>query len=171
MKRMLLCVALGVVAVVAIPVVAGASHSEGQGGSPKFQKANGTGESPTYGEIHVNADDNGRGQDLGHFFFIQGPSEVQGDVTCLETDGEDRAVAGGIVRESNNPMFPPGSAVVFGVEDNDEAGGGDETDRHFRDANGFPPPRDQDCHNAAEFLRFAPPIAQPVEGNYIVHAP
>jgi opacity protein-like surface antigen len=165
MKRLLLLIAVAVVAVVALPLTAGANH--GGGTSPKYEKANGTGLSGQYGEIHVNADENGSGQDLGHAFFIQGPSEVQIDVTCLNVQG-NRAVFGGIVRESNNLMFPPGSAVVAGVEDNQEPGPG--RDRHFRDTNGFPPPRDQNCNNQAEFARFAPPSGQTiVEGNYIVH--
>ena len=161
MKRLLLFATMALLALGAIPLTAGATHAGGT--PPKYEKANGTGESEQYGSIHVNADE--QGDDLGHFFIQNGETEAQGEVTCLNVQ-DNRAAIGGIVEESDNPSAPPGSAVIIGVEDNDVSGGGSEEDRHFRSPP-LTPGQEQQCNNPFTETAFA--IAQPVVGNYIVH--
>ena len=160
MKRAFLAFALVALGLAAVPLVANAGHSNGpsQGTGPKFEKANGTGESATYGRVHVNADDNGRGQDLGHFFIgpPSGPVAVQGDVTCLRVDGDNVATVGGRERVTNAPF-------IIEITDNGSPGAG--ADRHrWRPAS--PNEVGPNCPTTEDFPN---PSAQIQQGNYIVH--
>ena len=149
MKRILLTLALAALAAAALPVVASANHSEGNG--PKFEKANGTGESASYGRVHVNAKDKD-GAD-GHFFIDQGTT-FQGDVTCLRVTG-NTALVGGLLRGTGMP-------ILIEVIDNGEPGAGN--DRHrWRPA--MPGEVTGQCGNFGN----NPPPATIVQGNYIVH--
>ena len=150
MKRVLLCVIAAMAVIAVTPFAAGANHSDGTG--PKFQKANGTGYSSQYGQVHVNADNND--DDLGHFFIGEdGSPKIQGDVTCFEVDG-NTALIGGVQR---------GTGLEFLIEVTDDGEPGHEGDEHrWRPAL---PGEAQDCD---EFGDNPPPA--PIErGNYIVH--
>lgn len=154
MKRLLLAFALAVMVVVALPLAATASHSNGTG--PKFEKADGTGESPEYGRVHVNAKDQGVAD--GHFFIgpASGPVEVQGDVTCLRVTG-NVALVGGLQRETGMPF-------LIEVTDNGSPGHG--ADRH-RWRMAMPNEVTGQCADYGD----NPPPATIVQGNYIVHGP
>jgi hypothetical protein len=163
MRRFLVCTALALLGSAAIPMAAAANHSEGQGNGPKFEKVDGRGESGSQGHIHVNAKDQGGPQ--GHVVLIQGGTEAEGVVTCLNVNN-NRGLIGARVTQSTNPAYPPNSRLVIGVEDNGE--GNEPNDRHFRTFPGEPPPFDQNCNNPAFFLLFGPaPGVQ--QGDYIVH--
>ena len=151
MKRMLLFAALAVLAVVAIPVVAGAA--------PTFEKANGTGESASYGSVHVNAKDQGDGP-RGHFFIDNAAGvPVQGDVTCLRQQG-NRALVGGLTRTEVAPgvRLP----LLIEVVDNGQPGAGADQHR-WR----FAQPDEVSDPNCADFGNN-PPRATIERGNYVV---
>jgi hypothetical protein len=141
MKRLLLFVALAVVATAAVPVLAGAA--------PKFEKANGTGQSTAYGSVHVNAKDQGDGP-RGHFFINQ----MQGDVTCLRQSG-NTALLGGTDRATGMPF-------LIEVVDNGQPGHGADQHR-YRPAmpNEVAPP---DCADFGDM----PPRETITQGNYVV---
>jgi hypothetical protein len=143
MKRLFLFVALAVVATAAVPVLAGAA--------PKFEKANGTGQSASYGSVHVNAKDQGDGP-RGHFFV--GTDIMQGDVTCIRQQG-NTALIGGTLRDSGMP-------ILIEVVDNGQPGAGADQHR-WRPAspNEVAPPDCEDFGNN-------PPRATIEQGNYVV---
>ncbi len=141
MRRLLLFVALAVVAAAAVPVLAGAA--------PKFEKANGTGQSTMYGSIHVNAKDQGDGP-RGHFFVNQ----IQGDVTCLRQSG-NTALVGGLERISGMP-------ILIEVVDNGQPGAGADQHR-MRPAT----PAEVSDPNCADF-GDNPPRVTIEQGNYVV---
>jgi hypothetical protein len=143
MKRLLLFVALAVVATAAVPVLAGAA--------PKFEKANGTGQSAAYGSVHVNAKDQGDGP-RGHFFIDQ----LQFDVTCIRQQG-NTALIGGLDRATGT------MPVLVEVRDNGQPGAGADQHR-WRPApenGGIAPP---DCGDFGN----NPPPATIEQGNYVV---
>ena len=147
MKRVLLCVISAMAVIAAVPFTSGAAEG------PKFQKTNGTGTSGTYGQVHVNADNNEHGGDLGHF-FIAPPNmpRVQGDVTCLRVDG-NTALVGGTQRETGMPF-------LIEVTDNGEPGAGEDTHR-------YRPASPNEVASCSDFGNNPPP--EPIErGNYIV---
>ena len=143
MKRMLLFVALAVLAIAAVPVVAGAA--------PKFEKANGTGQSATYGSVHVNAKDQGDGP-RGHFFV--GTPEMQGDVTCINQEG-NTAIVGGLLRVGGMP-------ILIEVVDNGQPGHGADQHR-WR-----PATPDEVAGPDCEDFGDNPPRATIERGNYVV---
>lgn len=152
MKRLLLAFALAAMVVVALPLAATASHSNGTG--PKFEKANGTGESPEYGRVHVNAKDKD-GAD-GHFFIgpASGPVAVQGDVTCLRVE-DNVALVGGLQRETGTPF-------LIEVTDNGSPG-------HGADQHRWRPAAPAEVTGECADFGDDPPPATIVQGNYIVH--
>jgi hypothetical protein len=154
MKRLLLALAVLALGVAAVPLAASANHSNGNG--PKFEKANGTGESPGYGQVHVNAKDKAGLVD-GHFFIDRPPMpKVQGDVTCLTVNG-NMATIGGFDRAN------PTTRYLIEVTDNGEPGQG--ADRHrWRMATPMENTSGPDCPAFG-----MPPPETIVQGNYIVH--
>ncbi|HEX8054770.1 MAG TPA: hypothetical protein VF517_17415 [Thermoleophilaceae bacterium] len=148
---MLLFVALAVMAIAATPVVAGAA--------PTFEKADGTGESPEYGAVHVNAKDQGDGP-RGHWFVSDAVgTPFQGDVTCLRQEG-NTALVGGLGRNEVAPgvLLP----ILIEVVDNGQPGHGADQHR-WRFA--FPDEvADPDCADFGD----NPPRANIVRGNYVV---
>jgi hypothetical protein len=153
-KRILLFAIVAVIAALAIPMAAGATHSEGTG--PKSDKANGTGESPTAGRIHVNAKDGADGP-RGHFFIgpASGPVAIQGDVTCLTVSG-NTALVGGFDRST-------GMAWLIEVVDNGEPGAGAD---HHRSR--MATPGEVSAPDCDPFGN-APPRQTITQGNYVVH--
>ena len=151
MKRMLLFVALAIAAIVALPVAAGAA--------PKFEKANGTGESAAYGAVHVNAKDQGDGP-RGHFFIGNAMGiPAQGDVTCLRQEG-NTALIGGLTRVE----VAPGVRLPLLIEVVDNGQPGTGADQHrWR----FAYPEEVAAPDCADF-GDNPPRANIERGNYVV---
>ena len=122
MSRRLTAVGLGLLALAASPVVAGASHSDGKG--PKEDFARGTGHfegiSPigqTDITMHVSARSGPSGRNPKGRFFVKRtlPTELRqrGSVTCLNVVG-NQAVVGGIVEHGQGI----GSGVLLQFDDN-----------------------------------------------------
>lgn len=152
MRRLILLSVLAVCAMVVVPAVAGASHSEGEG--PKHEEANGTGFSPSRGLVHVNAKEVESGPE-GNFFIRQ--AEAVGEVTCVNASG-GRTIIGGRDFDDNRTF------LIF-VEDNGEPGRGE--DRHnWRQAAPFEVAGPLGCPPDALLGTTASTI---VRGNYIVH--
>jgi hypothetical protein len=125
MRRRLLWIAAGAVAVisVALPVsysYAGSSHNQVTGNATLGQFGN-----PT---VHVNANQNNPG--LKGSFTITYPdgTAVSGDPTCLTIDGGVAYITGKITSSSgprSNPLaWLPGNYLVIGVDDTGTAGPG-----------------------------------------------
>jgi hypothetical protein len=128
MKRQLVAFCVGLLALAVLPVVAGATHSNGKG--PKKDFARGTGHfegiSPigqTVITMHVNARSGPAGQNPKGRFFVKRdlPTElrVRGRVTCLNVVG-NQAVVGGRIERGRVPdaMFPIGGGILFQFDDN-----------------------------------------------------
>jgi hypothetical protein len=145
MKRLLLA---GVASVAAIAPA-----------SASAEQVNGTGQSATYSQVHVNAKDNGRGPD-GHAYFARPPAEAPGlighsDVTCLNVVGNTARIG---LRHR-----PSGFTAFLQVIDNGSPGRGADQHR-LRPAapNEVTPP---DCN--PQFPDFTP-FETLVQGNYVV---
>lgn len=170
MSGRLTAVALGLVTLAASPVIAGASHSNGNG--PKKDFARGTGHfegpnpvtgQPTDLTMHVSARSGPSGENpKGHFFVKrQAPTElrVRGEVTCLNVVG-NQAVVGGRIERGQVPdaVFPIGGGVLFQFDDKGEA-------RLIPDRmQGSPTSTPTVCPNPVPAARLA--IQQ---GNFVVH--
>jgi hypothetical protein len=150
MKRLLLLVAALAVAAVTIPVAGSVAAG------PKMEKADGTGESPMYGRVHVNAKDQG-GDPQGHFFIgpAMGPVEVQGDVTCITQTG-NRALVGGFDRQTGMPY-------LIEVIDNGQPGAGADQHR-WRPAQ----PDEVSGPDCNDQFSQNQPRETIVQGNYVV---
>lgn len=143
MSRLITLVALASLAVFALPGLAGATHSNGDGQGAKQDFVDGTGQvGPPTGqddqsassELHVNAkvDPPPPGflqanEPKGQFYFRQADPaiDISGEVTCLAVD-DNRAVVGGRVDKSKSGgPIGEGSGVLFTIVDNGEPGDDD----------------------------------------------
>jgi hypothetical protein len=164
MKRLALL--LAVVLTCAIPGMAWAAHSSGQG--PKKDLVAGTARLAGFNNplIHVNAWEDQTGRVKGHF-FVQYPPPLtlafSGRVTCMSVAGTGAAVVGVVERsEGNTPSLPPafpagvpvGTTVQVRVLDLGEPG--------TLDAANWDPPSGATCSGVGDL-----PLQS---GNYIVHA-
>ena len=170
MSRRLTAVGLGLVALAASPVVAGASHSDGEGptkdfvrGTGHFEGPNPASGQPTDATLHVSARSGSSGENpTGHFFVNRAaPSElrIRGKVTCLNVVG-NQAVVGGRIEGGQAPdlVFPIGGGVVFQFDDNGQ--GRVISDR----MQGSPTAAPSVCPNPIPAARLT--VQQ---GNFVVH--
>lgn len=125
MKRQLVALTVGLLALAVLPVVAGATHSSGKG--PKKDFARGTGHfeglSPlgqTVITMHVSARSGPSGQNPKGRFLVKRdlPTELRqrGRVTCLNVVG-NQAVIGGVIERSRVPD-DIGDGILFQFDDN-----------------------------------------------------
>jgi hypothetical protein len=132
MSRRLTAVGLGLVALAASPVVAGASHSDDNGPTNDFVRGTGhfEGTNPATGittvaTLHVSARSGPSGENPKGRFFVnrEAPTElrIRGKVTCLNVVG-NQAVVGGRIEGGQAPdsVFPIGGGVLFQFDDNGE---------------------------------------------------
>lgn len=165
MRAILVAAATGLV-VAAVPGVASANHSGGNG--PNYDKVDGTGETAQGGKVHVNARSiGGTPVGVGHFTITNSPfalnADVSGDVVCHHAGPPGRpneSATVGVIRKSSNPALI-GAAPVLWIEDLGEPGSG--RDRMLVGGLAFPPP--------AAFCALKPPDPKLVitQGNFIVH--
>jgi hypothetical protein len=161
MKRLALAVVV-LVCALAIPGVAGATHSPGDG--PKKDLVAGTARLAGFNNplIHVNAwRDAETGRVKGHFFIQYPPpftTALSGRVTCLNVVGTGAAVVGVVERsQGTNPLtVPTDTSVQVRVLDLGEPGTLDK-------ANWDLPPFPFGFCNGVGDLQLS-------QGNYIVHA-
>ena len=170
MTRRLTAVGLGLVALAASPVVAGASHSEGKGPTKDFVRGTGHFEGPhplsglpTDATLHVSARSGPSGENPKGRFFVnrEAPTElrIRGTVTCLNVVG-NQAVVGGRIEGGQAPdaAFPIGGGVLFQFDDNGES-------RVIPDRmTGSPTSTPTVCPNPIPTARL---IVQ--QGNFVVH--
>lgn len=157
MKRLAL-VLMAFICTVAIPGVAGATHSSGEG--PKKDLVAGTARLAGFNNplIHVNAwRDPETGRIKGHFFIQYPPpltTAISGRVSCLNVVGNGAAAVGQVERSQGTAPFavPVGTSVQVRVLDNGEPGTLDMANWDLSSA----------CFGVGDL-----PIS---EGNYIVHA-
>ncbi len=170
MTRRLLIATAGLLALALSPVVAVATHGEGQGSSKK-DFAGGTGQfqglgpaGPTDVTMHVNANSGPGGQNATGRFFVHRelPSklDLRGTVTCLKVIG-NQAVIGGRIEHSKiaDPLFPEGGGIVIQVDDSHD--GTTVTDRMHGGPRSSPPAA---CPEPTPAARL--PVQQ---GNFVVH--
>ncbi len=154
---------LGLVALAATPVVAGARHSDGNGPNTDF--AHGTGHfegiSPigqTDITMHVSARSGASGQNPEGRFFVKRtlPTELRqrGSVTCLNVVG-NQAVVGGRIEHGQGL----GGGILFQFDDNGE--GTDISDRMHGSPTSTPPTV---CPPPVPAARL-----QVQRGNFVVH--
>lgn len=132
MKKQLVALTVGLLALAVLPVVAVATHSNGEG--PKHDFVRGTGHFvgpnpgsglPTDARLHVSARSGPSGENpTGHFFVNRAaPTElrIRGTVTCLNVVG-NQVVVGGRIEGGQAPdsVFPIGGGVLFQFDDNGE---------------------------------------------------
>ena len=144
MKRVLLVTMTSLVALV--PATASA------------EQVNGTGQSASYPQAHVNAKDNGTGP-RGHVYFAPPgttPAAGQSEVTCLNVTGNTARI--GAIHE------PSGFAFFIQIIDNGSPGrGSDEHRVRPATASEVTPP---DCNPGA--LPDFTPFEVITQGNYVV---
>lgn len=170
MTRRLLIATVGLLALAVSPVMAVATHGEGQGSAKKdfavgtghFQGAGPAG--PTDVTMHVNAKSGPAGQNAKGRFFVHRelPSklDLHGTVTCLKVVGNQAVIGGRIDRSKiSDPLFPEGGGIVIQVDDTDE--GTTITDRMHGGPSASPPATCPDPIAAAR-LRVQ-------QGNFVVH--
>lgn len=156
MKRLALL--LAIVVICAIPGMAWATHSAGQG--PKKDLVAGTARLAGFNNplIHVNAwRDSDTGRVKGHFFIKYPPpfsTAFAGRVSCLNVVGTGAAAVGVVERSEGSAPFsvPVGASVQVRVLDLGEPGTLDQANWDLNSA----------CSGVGD-----EPIT---EGNYIVHA-
>lgn len=132
MKKQLVPLTVGLLALAVLPVVAVATHSNGEG--PKRDLVHGTGHFeginpgsglPTDARLHVSARSGPSGENPKGRFFVnrEAPTElrIRGEVTCLNVVG-NQAVVGGRIEGGQTPdaVFPIGGGVLFQFDDNGE---------------------------------------------------
>lgn len=144
MKRMFVSVS----AVLAVGMLA----TSGATGAPNFSKADGTGNSPEFGRVHVNVKD--EASPKGHFFIKEAGADGH-EITCFVVHG-NRAGVGGVARD--------GRSFVIGIEDNGEPGAGRDR-MTWRQSPG--PPPESSCEGATQAFFFDQPFI--TQGNYVVH--
>lgn len=170
---------LGLLAAAATPVVAGASHSSGQG--PQDVTAAGTairtavlpGANETRVMMGIAAHSRASGQDARGRFFVKRTTDTpvagrpdldfSGELTCLRVIG-NRAIVGGMITNDrldvpSNPIEGTGFLAVY--VDNDQGGGGPNDESNSTP--GVPPPGDS-CPTSVSFATA--PFQQ---GNYVIH--
>ena len=170
MMKQLLTLTVGLLALAVSPVVAIATHGEGQG-SWKKDFASGTGHfegsgplGPTDVTMHVNAKSGPAGENATGRFFVHRelPSklDLHGKVTCLKVIG-NQAVIGGRIERSKvaDPQFPEGGGIVIQVDDTGE--GTAISDRMHGGPTSSPPAV---CPDPLPSGRL--PVQQ---GNFVVH--
>jgi hypothetical protein len=127
--------------------------------SASAEQVNGTGQSATYPQVHVNAKDNGDGP-RGHVYFGAPPgippAVGQSDVTCLRVEGNTARI--GAVQRST------GFAFFVQVIDNGSPGRGNDEHRVRPATQGEVTP--PDCNPGA--LPDFTPFETIVQGNYVV---
>lgn len=178
MSRRLTALALGVLALAVSPVVAAASHSDGEG--PKKDFAAGTGirtavlpgGSDTRVMMGISARTARSGQGARGRFFVKRTTDppvagrpdfdYSGRVTCLRVIG-NRAIVGGVITNDrldlpSNQIEGTGFLAVY--VDNDQVGGADD---ESNSTPGITPPGDV-CPMTVGF-----PTAPFQQGNYVVH--
>ncbi|HEV2057853.1 MAG TPA: hypothetical protein VGR11_00765 [Solirubrobacteraceae bacterium] len=128
MNKQLATLTVGLLALAATPVVAGASHSGGKGPKKDFVRGTGhfEGISPigqTDITMHVSARSGPSGQNPKGRFYVKRelPTElrVRGTVTCVNVVG-NQAVVGGRIERGQVPdaVFPIGGGILFQFDDN-----------------------------------------------------
>ena len=185
MSRRLTALALGLLALAASPVVAGASHSDGKG--PKGNFATGTatrtavlpnGSDPRV-KMGVSARSGPSGQNARGRFFVKRTTDppvagrpdldFSGRVTCLRVIG-NRAIVGGVVTRdkldlSSNQIEGTGFLAIY--VDNDQVGGG--ADDESNSTPGLPAPGNTCPTSVILPNGSALPTAPFQQGNYVVH--
>jgi hypothetical protein len=169
---------LGLLALAATPVVAGASHSDGNG--PKKDFVTGTATrtavlpsgSDTRVKMGVSARSGPSGENARGRFFVKRTTDppvagrpdldFSGRVTCLRVVG-NRAIVGGVVTRDkldlpSNQIEGTGFLAVY--VDNDQLAGADD---ESNSTPGLPAPGNV-CPTSAPF-----PTAPFQQGNYVVH--
>jgi len=180
MSTRLTATVLALLALAACPVVAGATHSNGEG--PERDFATGTAirtavlpnGSDTRVMMEVSARSGASGENAGGRFFVKRTTDppvagrpdldFSGRVTCLRIVG-NRAIVGGVVTRDNldlpsNQIEGTGFLGVY--VDNDQLGDGTDDEANSRP--GLAPPGNT-CPTSAPF-----PTVPFQQGNYVIHA-
>lgn len=170
MKRQLVALTVGLLALAVLPVVAVATHSTGKGPKRDFVRGTGhfDGPNPATGQrtaatLHVSARSGPSGENPKGRFFVkrEAPTElrIRGKVTCLNVVG-NQAVVGGRIEGGQAPdaVFPIGGGVLFQFDDNGEG-------RVIPDRmQGSPTSTPTVCPNPVPAARL---LVQ--QGNFVVH--
>jgi len=130
MKR-LPVIALSAVVLAAIPTIATAKHSPGNGNGkgPKHDLVVGSARFTTpIARVRINAKSGPNGENpRGHFFLAQAGWQLRGSVSCVLVVG-NRASVGGRVTKSSGVGGPPvGSGFIQFTEDNGSPGRNDRS--------------------------------------------
>ena len=172
-------ITLGLLALVAAPVAANASHTSGQG--PRHVAVAGTGirtallpgANETRVMMHINARSGTSGQDAKGRFFVKRTTntpvagrpdlDFSGEVTCLRVIG-NRAIVGGVITSdrldlASNQIEGTGFLAVY--VDNDQTAA--DTHDESNSTPGIAAPGDV-CPTSVAF-----PTAPFQQGNYVVH--
>lgn len=184
MSRRATALALGLVALAAWPVLAGASHSNGNG--PKRDFATGTGirtavlpsGSDTRVMMGISARSGPSGQNARGRFFVKRKTDppvvgrpdldFSGRVTCLRVVG-NRAIVGGVITRDkldlpSNPIEGTGFLGIYLDKDQLDDGSHDESNS----IPGVPPPGTV-CPLTVTTPTGPLPTAPFQQGNYVVH--
>ena len=123
--RRLPVVALSAVVLAAIPTIATAKHSPGNGSGkgPKHDLVVGSARFTTpIARVRINAHSGPNGENpRGHFFLAQAGWQLRGSVTCVRVDGNQASVGGP----------PVGSGFIQLTEDNGSPGRNDRSHTVF----------------------------------------
>jgi hypothetical protein len=124
--RRLPVIALSAVVLAAIPTIATAKHSpgNGKGKGPKHDLVVGSARFTTpVARVRINAHSGPNGENpRGHFFLAQAGWQFRGSVTCVRVAGNQASVGGRVTRSSGVGGPPVGSGFIQLTEDNGSPG-------------------------------------------------
>jgi hypothetical protein len=130
--RRLPVVALSAVVLVAIPTIATAKHSPGNGNGkgPKHDLVVGSARFTTpIARVRINAKSGPNGENpRGHFFLAQSGWQFRGSVTCVLVVGNQASVGGMVTRSSGVGGPPVGSGFIQLTQDNGSPGRNDRSE-------------------------------------------